>query len=115
MAAVLVGIILLFIVCHSFKFVVNAYEAHLTYSSKCNCCCFHIANPLDFSIQLTSVAAILNYLVTHFYLLCNAHIRFLYHRISALVLITVDQRYLVHITIFGPSHRCDLLLKLQSA
>jgi len=32
-AAVLVGIILLFIVCHSFKFVVNAYEAHLTYSN----------------------------------------------------------------------------------
>ena len=70
-AAVLVGIILLFIVCHSFKFVVNAYEAHLTYSSKCNCCCFQIANPLDFSIQLTFVAAILNCFVNNFYLLCK--------------------------------------------
>ena len=77
-------------------------------------CWFHIANPLDFSIQLTSVAAILNYLVTRFYHLCNAHIRFLYHRISALVLITVDQHNLVHITIFWPSHRGDLL-KLQCA
>ena len=33
-AAVLVGIILLFIVCHSFKFVVNVYEAYLVFLSK---------------------------------------------------------------------------------
>ena len=33
-AAVLVGIILLFIVCHSFKFIVNVYEAYLMYSGK---------------------------------------------------------------------------------
>ena len=33
-AAVLVGIILLFIVCHSFKFIVNVYEAYLMDAGK---------------------------------------------------------------------------------
>ena len=34
-AAVLVGIILVFILCHSFKFVVNIYEAYIMHFGKC--------------------------------------------------------------------------------
>ena len=33
-AAVLVGIILVFIVCHSFKFFVNCYEAYVMHYSE---------------------------------------------------------------------------------
>jgi hypothetical protein len=33
-AAVLVGIILVFIVCHSFKFFVNIYEAYIMHFGK---------------------------------------------------------------------------------